>query len=102
MGTADLRKTPYSDAYLYYLFPDLTPGTRFIEMDPGSPTPPTRGWPRTWPRPDWLILSHIWDAWSEPNASRDFGPDGPNQVVRRDFCPVGDYRPYFEVYRRCR
>ena len=35
VGTADLRKTPYSDAYLYHLFPELTPATRYIEMDPG-------------------------------------------------------------------
>ena len=27
VGPGDLRRTPYSEAYLYYLLPDLTPGT---------------------------------------------------------------------------
>ena len=35
VGPVDLRKTPYSDAYLYYMLPDLVPATYYIEMDPG-------------------------------------------------------------------
>ena len=35
VGPTDLRKTPYSDAYLYYLLPEYAPGTYYIEMDPG-------------------------------------------------------------------
>src|SRR4029079_4101119 len=35
VGTGDLRKTPYSEAFLYYLLPQTDPGTRYIEMDPG-------------------------------------------------------------------
>ncbi len=35
VGPTDLRKTPYSDAYLYYLLPEYPPGTYYIEMDPG-------------------------------------------------------------------
>lgn len=101
VGTADLRKTPYSDAYLYYLFPDLVPATRYIEMDPGVANAPDSGLAADVASADWLLLSHIWDPWDEPNASREFGPDAPNEVVRRSFCPVGDYQPYFEVYRRC-
>ena len=102
VGTADLRKTPYSDAYLYYLLPKMTPGTRYIEMDPGVANAPDSGLAHEVATSDWLILSHIWDAWSEPNASRDFGSGAPNREVQRHFCAVGDYLPYFEVYRRCR
>jgi hypothetical protein len=112
VGTADLRKTPYSDAYLYYLLPDLPPGTRYIEMDPGMANAPDSGLAHEVATSDWLILSHVWDAWDEPNDSRVFGPDEPNRVVQRDFCKVGDYgKPdpaggpetvYFEVYHRCR
>ena len=101
VGTADLRKTPYSDAYLYYLLPDLVPATRYIEMDPGVANAPDSGLADEVASSDWLILSHVWDAWSEPNDSRDFGPDAPNEAVRDGFCAVGDYQPYFEVYRRC-
>ncbi|MFN8017786.1 MAG: acyltransferase [Acidimicrobiales bacterium] len=102
VGTADLRKTPYSDAYLYYLLPDQVPGTRYIEMDPGMANAPDSGLADEVRTSDWLILSHVWDAWSEPNDSRKFGPDEPNRVVKDHFCSVGDYQPYFEVYRRCR
>lgn len=101
VGTADLRKTPYSDAYLYYLLADLVPATRYIEMDPGMANAADSGLADEVAGADWLILSHIWDAWEEPNSSRDFGSAEPNEVVTRDFCEVGDYAPYFEVYRRC-
>ncbi|QXC62099.1 hypothetical protein KSP35_04625 [Aquihabitans sp. G128] len=100
VGTADLRKTPYSDAYLYYLLPDLEPATRYIEMDPGMANRADSGMAGEVASADWLILSHIWDGWSEPNGSRDQGSDAPNQVVRKDFCGAGTYGP-FEVYRRC-
>ena len=35
VGTTDLRKTPLSEAYLYYLLPEYPPATYYIEMDPG-------------------------------------------------------------------
>src|SRR6185295_4166713 len=35
VGTGDLRKTPLSAAFLYYLLPRARPGTYSIEMDPG-------------------------------------------------------------------
>lgn len=101
VGTADLRQTPYSDAYLYFLLPDQVPGTRYIEMDPGMANAPDSGLADDVASSDWLILSHIWDVWIEPNGSQELGSDAPNQVVREEFCPVGDYQPYFEVYRRC-
>lgn len=112
VGTADLRKTPYSDAYLYYLLPDQPPATRYIEMDPGMANAPDSGLADEVAAADWLILSHVWDAWDEPNDSRVFGPDDPNRVVDEDFCLVDEYRTepedgsegpvVFEVYRRCR
>ncbi|WP_421119980.1 hypothetical protein ACE2AJ_01065 [Aquihabitans daechungensis] len=104
VGTADLRKTPYSDAYLYYLLPDATPGTRYIEMDPGMANAPDSGLAEEVAASDWLILSHVWDAWDEPNDSRLNGSNEPNEVVARDFCLVDEYgvgdRTFFEVYRR--
>lgn len=104
VGTADLRKTPYSDAYLYYLLPDATPGTRYIEMDPGVANAPDSGLADEVAASDWLILSHVWDAWDEPNESRLNGSNEPNEVVERDFCKVADYgegdRVFFEVFQR--
>jgi hypothetical protein len=102
VGTADLRKTPYSDAYLYYLMPEFVPGTYYIEMDPGMANRADSGLAAEVARSDWLVLSHVWDTWSEANDSRVFGSARPNAVVRRQFCKVKDYGGHFELYRRCR
>ena len=51
---------------------------------------------------DIVILSKIWDDWSEPNDSRKVGSDKPVQVLARDFCHVGTYLDLYELYRKCR
>jgi len=105
VGTADLRKTPYSDAYLYYLFPELVPATRYIEMDPGVANAPDSGLADDVASADWLVLSHVWDPWDEPNDSRQLGADAPNRVVADRFCLVGSHgapeAPSFLLYERC-
>ena len=56
---------------------------------------------------DIVILSSIRDDWDEPNDSREFGPNEPNEVVEDDFCLVDSYgtglggRGLYELYRRC-
>ncbi len=106
VGPADLRKTPYSDAYLYYLFPELTPATRYIEMDPGIANAEGSGLAEDVASADWLILSHVWDNFDEPNDVRKLGSNAPNEVVERDFCLIGEYGTpditYFLLYERCR
>jgi hypothetical protein len=102
VGTADLRKTPYSDAYFYFLFPEATPATRYIEMDPGIANAPDSGLAEEVAASDWLVLSHVWDSWDEPNDSRELGSDAPNQVIRDRFCRVGDQGPHYELWQRCR
>ena len=51
---------------------------------------------------DIVILSKIWDNWSEPNDSRKVGSDKSERVLARDFCLVGTYRNLYELYRKCR
>lgn len=108
VGPMDLRKTPYSDAFFYFLFPDLEVGTYYIEMDPGMANAKDSGLADEVRKADYLILSDVWTPWEEPNSSRRFGPDEPNQVVAEEFCLVGSYgvgpvhpRGYFELYERC-
>jgi hypothetical protein len=107
VGTGDLRKTPYSEAFLYYLLPELEPATRFIEMDPGVANAPDSGLADEVASADLLILSSIRDDWVEPNASLEFGPAEPNRVVEAEFCLVGSYgkglfgRGLYELYARC-
>lgn len=101
VGTADLRFTPYSDAFFYFLFPEATPATRFIEMDPGIANSADSGLADEIRGADILILSHFWDVWVEPNESMVPGSDRPNQVVAEDFCLIESYRESLELYERC-
>ena len=101
VGPVDLRKTPYSDAYLYYMLPDLVPATYYIEMDPGVANAVGSRMPQDLRSADVVILSAIWQDWSEPNDSRNFGSDASTQVLARDFCRVGTYRGLYQLYRKC-
>jgi hypothetical protein len=101
VGPGDLRKTPYSDAYLYYELGDLVPATYYIEMDPGVANTADSGLDRQLASADIVILSKIWDNWSEPNDSRKFGSDKSVRVLARDFCHVGTYLDLYELYRKC-
>lgn len=100
-GPVDLSRTNYSDAFFYYLFPDLVPGTRYIEMDPGLADAEDSELPAELGRNDWLILSDAWSAWDEPNDSAGSGSDAANQVVRDRYCMVLDAGT-FQLLERCR
>ncbi len=109
VGPTDLRKTPYSDAYLYYLLPEYPPGTYFIEMDPGVANRAGSRMPSDLASSEVAILSGVWTDWSEPNDSRKFGSRETTRVLRRDFCLVktfgsrpDDQKPLYELYVKCR
>jgi hypothetical protein len=107
VGTGDLRKTPYSEAFLYYLLPELPPATHYIEMDPGVANAPDSGLAEEVAAADIVILSSIRDDWDEPNDSRKIGSDAPNRALARHFCQFGSYgdglfgRGLYELYVRC-
>jgi hypothetical protein len=112
VGTGDLRKTPYSEAYLYFMLPQLEPGTHYIEMDPGVANADDSGLADEMRESDVVILSTVYDDWDEPNTSRDVGSDEPNEVLAEDYCLHDSYgtngvkadgtdRPVYELYVRC-
>lgn len=108
VGPTDLRKTPYSDAYLYYLLPEYPPGTYYIEMDPGVANEAGSRMPSDLAHSQIAILSGVWTDWSEPNDSRKVGSNETTKVLRRDFCLVkkfgerpDDGRPLYELYVKC-
>lgn len=101
VGTGDLRFTPYSDAYLYYLLPDRPPATRYIEMDPGVANDDDSGLADEVAAADLVILSKVWDDWDEPNDSRVAGSTEPNEVLDERFCEVGDYGGLYVLYVAC-
>lgn len=102
VGPSDLRRTWYSDAFFYYLFPELTPATYFIEMDPGLANAVGSPLASEVASSDWVILTSFWDGWREPNSSMDFGSDEPNQVLHKNFCEVNSYQNgLVRLFRRC-
>jgi hypothetical protein len=107
VGTGDLRKTSYSEAFLYYLLPQTHPGTRYIEMDPSVANREDSGMADDLASSDIVILSSIRDDWNEPNASLDVGSDQAVKVLRDQFCMVGSWgnglfgRGLYELYQRC-
>ncbi len=101
VGPVDLKKTPYSDAYLYYMLPDLVPATYYIEMDPGVANAKGSRMASDLESADVVILSGIWEDWEEPNNSRNVGSDASQKVLARDFCHVGTYLGLYQLYRKC-
>jgi hypothetical protein len=102
VGPADLSRTIYSDVVFYYLFPELTPATYYIEMDPGLADKPGSRLASDVASADWVLLTNFWTGWYEPNASSTFGSDAPNQVVATKFCLVGNYVDALVLlYHRC-
>jgi hypothetical protein len=100
VGPRDLRRTNYSDAYLYHLLPRLRPASYFLEMNPGTTNAAGSRLARDLRRADVLVLSDNYDMWVEPNESRRPGPRAPMDVVARHFCETAHFGPY-RVYRRC-
>jgi hypothetical protein len=102
VGPSDLRRTWYSDAFFYYMFPELTPATYFIEMDPGLANAPGSRLASEVASSDWVILTSFWDGWREPNSSMDFGSDEPTQVLHDKFCEVRSYQDgLVRLFHRC-
>lgn len=102
VGPADLRRTIYSDVAFYWLFPELEPATYFIEMDPGLADAEGSRLADDLLTADWVILTNFWTGWFEPNASSDWGPNRPNEVIAEHFCLVGDYNDALVLlFRRC-
>jgi hypothetical protein len=91
VGPADLRRTPYSEAFLYYLFPELVPGTHYIEMDPGVADREGSGLDEDLASSDIAVLSRVWTNWDEPNDSRKIGSSDPVKVLEEQFCFVGSF-----------
>lgn len=100
VGPSDLRRTNGNDVFVYYLLPRLRPASFYIEMDPPV-SRATSGLAADIRRASVLILARRWNIAKEPNASRRFGSDRPNQVVRSDFCRRATFGGY-TVLTHCR
>ncbi len=102
VGTADLSRTVYNDVSVYYLFPELTPGTYFIEMDPGIADAEGSGLADDIEAADVLVLTNIWGGWIEPNATMRRGSQEANQAVADNFCLTRAFEENLVmIFERC-
>jgi hypothetical protein len=99
VGPADLRRTNYNDTFIYYMMPQLQPATYFLEMNPGSANRLNSRLAEDIASADWLVLSHEFDGWNEPNESIKPGSDQPMRVVHDQFELCGQYGSH-DLYRR--
>jgi hypothetical protein len=102
VGPGDLSRTVYADTYIYWLFPELEPGTRFIEMDPGLADQAGSGLAEEIAAADFVVLTNTWSGWYEPNASIEFGSQEHNQAVADHHCLVESYETNLVLlFRAC-
>ena len=95
-GPADLRFTNYNEPIFYWLEPKLKPSTYYLEMNPGISNTPESGLATQVDHADWVILSEVYERFSEPNTSTVPGDPAPNSVIDHHFCAV-TATPYYEV-----
>lgn len=102
VGTADLSRTVYSDVSIYFLFPELEPGTYYVEMDPGLADAEGSGLADDIADADFLVLTNFWSGWLEPNTSTRRQSQEHNQAVRDNFCLVDTYEDnLLMLFERC-
>jgi hypothetical membrane protein len=106
VGPYDLSRTYYNESFVYWMFPELEPGTYFIEMDPGVADAEDSGLADEVAGADWILLTKYWSDWNEPNISSEHRSQAPNEVIADSFCLVGRYdgidKPALvTLYHRC-
>ena len=100
VGPADMRRTNYTATYLYFLLPQLVPGTHYLELNPGVANASDSGLATDVAHADVLVLTTEWDTWNEPNSSSQYGSDLPNQIVASLFCQRA-HDGVYRIYTRC-
>ncbi len=95
-GPNDLRFTNYNEPIFYWFEPQLKPSTYYLEMNPGIANTRDSGLAQQVDRAHWVILSQVYQRFSEPNTSIVPGSPAPNVVITHHFCAV-DSTPYYSV-----
>ncbi|MFV0306250.1 MAG: hypothetical protein ACK5OX_00725 [Desertimonas sp.] len=102
VGPSDLSRTWYSDVFIYWFFPELEPATYYIEMDPGLANAEGSSLADDVASADFVLLTGLWDGWTEPNTSAEHGSQAPNEVIAEQFCEIGRWEDGLAMlYERC-
>ncbi|MDE0701882.1 MAG: hypothetical protein OXH61_14300 [Acidimicrobiaceae bacterium] len=100
VGPEMLARTNYSETYLYHLLPDYEPASYHIQMNPGLANREGGRLAADIEQADWLILTDLFDGWSEPNSSTTDGDLRADAVVESSFCPFASFGPR-TLYENC-
>ena len=100
VAPADLYRSPLDDADIYWLLPQLDPGTYFIQFDPGVTNRAGSDLDREIAASSLLVLTQ-YDA-DFPDSYVPSNPAGaaPSAAVRANFCEVAQHPPY-TILSRC-
>src|SRR5207249_4182567 len=66
IGPSDLSNTVYNDTFLYYLVPQLTPASYFLEMNPGTADRPGSRLKSDIATADVIVITNRYDEWTDP------------------------------------
>lgn len=100
VGPETLARTNYSETFLYHLLPDYEPASYHIQMNPGLANRKGGRLAADIAQADWLILTDLFEGWSEPNSSTVDGDLRADAVVGSSFCEVASFGPR-TLYRNC-
>ena len=100
VGPSDLRTANYNDTSIYFLLPQLTPGSFYLEMNPGVANGTNSQLAADLRQDDLLLLSTRYDDMPDPDSSTRYGPDAPNKVVATQFKEIATRGPWTLYERR--
>lgn len=100
VGPETLARTNYSETFLYHLLADYEPASYHIQMNPGLANREGGRLADDIEQADWLILTDLFEGWSEPNSSVIDGDLRADAVVESSFCEVASFGSR-TLYRKC-
>jgi hypothetical protein len=99
VGPRNTSRTVYNDTFLYYLLPQLTPSTYYLEMNPGTADSSGSRLAEDVSSADVVVLTTRYDDWAAAEALAT-GHTGPSVLDRKEFCFRNSYGPW-ELFVRC-
>ena len=84
VGPLNLRTANYNDTFIYFLLPQLVPGSYYLEMNPGVANAQGSQLTVDLGQDNMLILTSTYDKWPDLDWSTRFGPVAPARLVRRE------------------
>lgn len=100
VGPSDLRTAYYNDTFLYFLFPETRPASRYLELNPGTANRADSGLREELSSADLLLLTSEYDRFEGRDAAADRIENGLDALVRERFCTVAESGAY-RALRRC-